>query len=548
MTIENALEEILFKYKLSFAKSEKRFVSGFAGDFENAGILEGSVGLKKESMTLSAPDFPALTVSLRDIISFTAQDYMIFLTAVPSTFLKLYDLGFEYENFLKHFSDLRNDVFIKDLLMKEKLIKPDVEGEFEYIDKDGKIKEKGECRVRAYETGLVLIPQLSQIKRFPFGLIDSFESKDYKLGVKLENQDRLSLSMLGDQIDPLTRELSKSFNALISKTQDLIKEISPQENAGSLREMSFLLKDGKAARKSAVEKLSKKLWGCIEEKVKNEDVWEYYNFLKVNSDPEKTCVGIKKGLFGSSTGYYIWFLFPVYDGNSGNFANAVAMEAMTLIIPEESAGGGGFDGSNEYGRLAAAAGNEAESKGNGNAAGKNLVAGTKNSDANPDNDTDADAANADSQAGNADFGGFSSGGDSQTGFETGGRATYVFKIIDRARFAAEYKSGGGKQSGRLNNVIDSEYSDFTKKINSCMLAINFRREPIYFTDLQLKDSKNISYRYAVAMIPELAWLRDNFIGRIIHKDIREWKDDFKELITFNINSVDNFVKFKKGVR
>jgi hypothetical protein len=26
MTIENALEEILFKYKLSFAKSEKRFV------------------------------------------------------------------------------------------------------------------------------------------------------------------------------------------------------------------------------------------------------------------------------------------------------------------------------------------------------------------------------------------------------------------------------------------------------------------------------------------------------------------------------------------
>ena len=484
MTEENAAEEILFKYKLSFAKSGKRLTSGIAGDFENVEIFEGNVELKKESMILSASGFPAQTVSLRDIISFTAADYVIFLTVVPSLFLKLYDLGFEYENFLKHFSDLRNDVLIKDLLMKEKLIKPDVEGEFEYSGKDGSIKEKGDCRVRSYETGLVLIPILSQIKRFPFGLIDSFESKDYKLGVNLENQDRLTLSMLGDQIDPLTRELSKSFNALISKTQDLINEISPEENAESVREMSFLLKDGKAARKSDVEKKSKRLWNCIEEKVKSEDVWEYYNFLKTNSDPEKTCVGIKKGLFGSSAGYYIWFLFPVFDGSSKNCANAVAMEAMTFIIPEAPAGGGEIAASNEE----------------------------------------------------------------ETGFETGGRATYVFRIIDRAQFAEGYKSGGGKQSGRLNDAIDSEYNDFIKKINSCMLAINFRREPIYFTDEQLKDNKNISYRYAVAMIPELAWLRDNFIGRIIHKDISEWQDDFKELIAFNMNSADNSVKFKKGVK
>ena len=494
MTEENAAEEILFKYKLSFAKSGKHLVSGIAGDFKNAETFEGNVELKKESMILSASGFPALTVSLRDIISFTEADYMIFLTVVPSLFLKLYDLGFEYENFLKHFSDLRNDVLIKDLLMKEKLVKPDVEGEFEYSGKDGSIKEKGECRVRSYETGLVLIPVLSQIKRFPFGLIDSFESKDYKLCIRLENQDRLTLSMLGDQIDPLTRELSKSFNALISKTQDLINEISPEENADSVREMSFLLKDGKAARKSDVEKKSKKLWNCIEEKVKSEDVWEYYNFLKINSDPEKTCVGIKKGLFGTSAGYYIWFLFPVYDGSSKNCANAVAMEAMTFIIPAASAEGSG-----------------------------DIV-------------------------GNTDSGEGSGDGDSPTGFETGGRATYVFRIIDRAQFAEGDKSGGGKQSVRLNDAVDAEYDNFIKKINSCMLAINFRREPIYFTDEQLKDNKNISYRYAVALIPELSWLRDNFIGRIIHKDISEWQDDLKELIVFNMNSADNSVKFKKGVK
>ena len=521
-----AEEEILFKYKLSFAKSEKRPASGFAGDFENEESFEGSVELKKENMLLSAPGFPALAVSLRDIISFTVVDYRIFLAVVPSLFLKLYDLGYEYENFLKHFSDLRNDVLIKDLLMKEKLTKPDVEGEFEYSDREGNIKEKGECRVRAYETGLVLIPKLSQVKRFPFGLIDSFESKDYKLAVKLENQDMLTLSMLGDQLDPLTRELSKSFNVLISRAQELIKELSGDENAAAVRELSFLLKDGKAAPKNAVEKNSKTFWNSIEEKLKSEDTWDYYNFLKANSDTEETCIGMKKGLFGSMNGYYIWFLFPVYTDNSKNYANAVAMEAMTLITREDSAEGSRTASSAPDNDLIGAGEKEADSI-------KNQAGGM---------------AKASAGQSDADSGEGSSDDDTSTGFETGGRATYFFKIIDRAQFAAEYKNSGGKPSGRLNSLDDTAYGDFVKKINSCMLAINFRREPIYFTDVQLKDNRNISYRYAVAMIPELAWLRDNFVGRLIHKDIREWQDDFKELIAFNINSVDNSIKFEKGVK
>ncbi len=555
-------EEILFKYKLNFAKSEKRLLPGFEGDFEKQSGFEGGVELMKESLILSAPGFPALTISLRDIIYFSAADYRISLGVLPSSFLKLYDLGFEYENFLKHFSDLRNDVLIKDLLMKEKLIKPDVEAEFQYSDKDGNIKEKGECRIRAYETGLVLIPELSQIKRFPYGLIESFESKDYKLGVKLENRDMLALSMLGDQLDPLTRELSKSFNTLIGRTQELIKEISPMENAAAVREISFLLKDGKAAAKSAIEKNSKSFWSGIEEKIKSEDAWEYYNFLKANSDAGKTCVGIKKGLFGSMTGYYIWFLFPVYDGDSKSLANAVAMEAMTLMAPEDdavirdaagSAGGGeggGHSRDNSGGDGEGGGGIKAQQEETGSI--KELAADMATA-VSGQSDTDFGDGGGGGNVGEGDSNGSSGGkgeseGDGSTGFKTGGRATYIFRIIDRAQFAAAHKNSSGKQPGQLNDAIDSAYSDFIMKVNSCMLAINFRREPIYFTDTQLKDKKSISYKYAVAMIPELAWLRDNFIGRIIHKDIREWQDDFKELIEFNMNSADNSIKFNKGTK
>lgn len=83
--------------------------------------------------------------------------------------------------------------------------------------------------------------------------------------------------------------------------------------------------------------------------------------------------------------------------------------------------------------------------------------------------------------------------------EEGAKATYIFRIPE-----------------------GEEISDFVKKINRCMIAINFRREPIYLKDEDLEKPDYLKYKTAIAKIPELKLLRQVFVKRIIHSSLENW--------------------------
>jgi len=490
-------EEILFKYSLSFSKSSVPFGQDEAEKAKEAEKFEGSAQLYKEYLVISAPGFTALKLHYRDIDNAVGRQYKLYIDVVGGLYFKLYEIGYEYENFLKNFFYLRNEIIIKDLLMKEKILRPYVEGEFEEKDPDGKSSAKGECLIRIYETAVVVVPKVSRVSRYPFGLIDSIKGSDYKIIIKMEDGASLELSMLGYEFETLLRDIIKANDVLIEKTQQLIKEISPSEKPSEVSQLSSILKDGRAAQKDKICAISPEFFSRIEEKLNGQKVRDYYSHFKSISDNDKTCIGIKKGLFGEMTGYYLWFLFPLSSGQQGSFSNCIALEAMTIAVQDENKG------------------QESDAAGQALQASKNMQT-----------QDDADAVNKD-----------------ETGFQTGGRATYVFRMIDRAEFARQYKSG--KKVPLSSAGIGDKYADFIRKINKCMLAINFRREPVYMTDEQLALDSNISYRYAVNMIPELSWLREIFTGRVIHKDTATWQNDLKEILEFNLNSVDNFSKWQK---
>ena len=82
-------------------------------------------------------------------------------------------------------------------------------------------------------------------------------------------------------------------------------------------------------------------------------------------------------------------------------------------------------------------------------------------------------------------------------------------------------------------------------LNRCMIEINFRREPIYFTDDQLSDPKFIHYKYAVQEIPSLQTLRDLFIGRVMHYNVDQWKSDVAALLKFNIDEKNDNIRWDK---
>lgn len=109
-----------------------------------------------------------------------------------------------------------------------------------------------------------------------------------------------------------------------------------------------------------------------------------------------------------------------------------------------------------------------------------------------------------------------------------GRATYFFKIAPRSEFAKI-------KPQELAVQVDSLLTE----INRCMLAINFRREPVYLADEKLLQPKYQKYRLAVNRIPELQMLRERFAGRIFHREPEQWEQDVKDLLSFNLAAADD---------
>ncbi len=120
--------------------------------------------------------------------------------------------------------------------------------------------------------------------------------------------------------------------------------------------------------------------------------------------------------------------------------------------------------------------------------------------------------------------------------EGGGKATYFFRIVSR------------KDYPNFSDIeeLHGQADEFIKKINRCMLAINFRREPIYLPDERLGEPRYQKYKFAIQKIPELRELRRLFIGRVIHSSPEQWKKDVMDLLTFNVSTRDDDAKWRRG--
>ena len=107
-----------------------------------------------------------------------------------------------------------------------------------------------------------------------------------------------------------------------------------------------------------------------------------------------------------------------------------------------------------------------------------------------------------------------------------GKATYFFRLVPPAEFKAK------------RNDLDREIQKTVAAVQKCVRRINFRREPIYLPEEKLQDPKYWKYKFALAQIPELRFLREIFIGRVLHRSPEVWKNDVRELLAFNVAAKD----------
>lgn len=427
-------------------------VSYFLNELSGQVLRKGDdaqVRLEEENVSILPKFGEALFFSLRDILDISEDDYRIHLTLTSKEKLTIFNLGYKYEDFMRVLSRLRNEILLKDMLMRETLRKSGVETEFVYFDDSGNEKQKGKCELRLYETALVVIPEKGELVRIPYSDILEIQDKDFTLTMTTEFGEKFVFSSLGRQFDPFAKTLSDLINELSLKVQSSLKELLPNADPSVIRRAARFMKEGKAAKRSDIESVSPELWKEMEKKIESTEIKEEYNFLKSLAQQDKLCIGLKRGLLGDLTGEYIWFLIPIYSTNPKEPGNAIAMEAISD--------------------------------------------------------------------------------------EGGGKATYFYRIVSR------------KDHPNFINIenLHQEADNCIKKINRCMLAINFRREPIYLSNEKLEEPQYQKYKIAIAKIPALQELRRLFIGRVIHRTPEQWKEDVKSLLEFNVVSDDDTIKWKR---
>ncbi|MDW8034225.1 MAG: hypothetical protein RMI79_04785, partial [Nitrososphaerota archaeon] len=236
--------------------------------------------IDEEYLTLSPRFGSILPFHLRDINEIRVENYRIILLTKSLEKVVLFNLGHDFEDFLRVLTRMRNEVIIKDLLMGETLRKGDVETEFVYYDENGIEKISGMGRIRLYETGLVMIPERGDIFRIPYGDIEKVSEGYYEITLSIELGERLILRKMGFEHEPFIKALSEILNELQSKTVSIIRELFPAIDSFSLRKLATVMKEGKAVKKSEIDSINPKIWLEIEKKISSMGLGESFSFLK----------------------------------------------------------------------------------------------------------------------------------------------------------------------------------------------------------------------------------------------------------------------------
>ncbi len=290
---------------------------------------EGLIILGPETFMIQSRVDQGLNFTYREVVAVKAIDYQIHIELSSAETLTIFNLGYRYEDFCHDFHYLRNEMIIKDLLMKEKLCYPGTKAEFIYFDEHGRETDKGGCELRLYETALMIIPVTSEIIRVPYRDFHNIEATDYQIIIAAEYGEKLIFSMLGKMFDPFVRDLQGIMNDLTETAQSFIEDVVPDCGPGIIRRLTGLVKEGKAVQKNVIEQIAPSFWSGLENRLEQAGIKNEYDYLRRLSTAERIQIGFKRGLWGDLSGYYLWFLIPIYSLNPTEPGNIVAMEAVS---------------------------------------------------------------------------------------------------------------------------------------------------------------------------------------------------------------------------
>ncbi len=273
--------------------------------------LDCHLTIAAADLTVSCPSpGPVIRLAWRDIAALERDDYSIRLKKFDGSKLIVSHLGYRFEDALRQMRRFRNLQLAQDLLYKEEILQ--IYRQFNIVPPTVAGACPGPCDLHITRTGLVFLPDDGDPWRLAAADLTDWSQAEYSLRLGLEDGGQLTLNRLGNQLDPLLRDIGLMIGRLQDQTRQWLISLWPNAPEDELLRAVFLLLDGRAAACPQLVQAAPSLWPRLEDRLQHSPLAGEYRFLIAHSGLQHLSIGLKQGLWGQEHSQYLFLIlrFP----------------------------------------------------------------------------------------------------------------------------------------------------------------------------------------------------------------------------------------------
>ncbi len=257
-------------------------MSRYNGKLESAALSgEGTFTVEEEGLSCSML-FDEEVIPYADTDSFRFENFSVYVSAAGGNY-RFFHMGQQNEWMFNELYAAYNKKVLAALLVAEAPILS-AEGACAY---DG-IKER--AKILVFPDCLCILPQGKSGRRYPFAFMNGLKKEGYSLSVSLSTGEGCTFSMLGQDFEPLERDITKRVRETREENREFVADACPNLSYAETASASRLLREGIAAPLSL---LSDTLKSTLIRKAKNSKMGAYYDKLLSLGEKGKLALGLK---------------------------------------------------------------------------------------------------------------------------------------------------------------------------------------------------------------------------------------------------------------
>lgn len=246
------------------------------------------------------------------------NDKLFFITFAKAKYT-LSGIGTAFEEFLRTIYKSRNEFLVEALFMRHGKLKGEFDAYFDRYSKFSKPINKGDCKLKLYEGGLVIVPEDQDAFGINFNFVNfhEFVDDEYQWKITMDDGSITIISHLGNDYEMFQENINEVFGSMYEKlVNEDLKEVFYDFDAGTLLKLAYKLRGGKTVNLKEIQKMDKALADRVLEFFFNDKVLaEKFDMFNKMTDEYSRYFGIAKDPL-THQGFVRWLMYALPEYNT----------------------------------------------------------------------------------------------------------------------------------------------------------------------------------------------------------------------------------------